>query len=195
MRAKNLLKIHEAAHGKRAKPERYLSDAHRAAIVLAISALDAYVRTLVIEKIRVLLTTRHVSLPSSLSERIKTFLKEDGLLEAARKDDLLERVDKAFKKDFERRTFQGVEAIAAGLQWVGYDDIFKTVASDAGKNEDQLKSELEKFTQRRHGIAHRGDYDFSVNPPKELTVTKSDAASCIALVSLIAKHINKVCVP
>lgn len=34
-RAKNLLKLHQAAHGKRAKPERYMADAHRAAMLAA----------------------------------------------------------------------------------------------------------------------------------------------------------------
>ena len=51
-RAENLIKIHQAAHGKKTKPEKYLADAHRAAIVLSISALDAFIRTFVIEKIR-----------------------------------------------------------------------------------------------------------------------------------------------
>ena len=44
-RAQNLIKIHKAAHGRQERPERFLADAHRAAIVLAISALDAYVGT------------------------------------------------------------------------------------------------------------------------------------------------------
>jgi hypothetical protein len=97
-RARNLVKIHEAAHGgKKAKPEKYLADAHRAAIVLSISALDAFVRSFVIERVRFLLADKAAKLPETLSARIKSFLKEDGLLESARKDDLLDRVEKAFR--------------------------------------------------------------------------------------------------
>jgi hypothetical protein len=59
-RASNLLKIHKAAHGKKSKPEKFLADAHRAAIVLAISALDSYVRTFVTTRIRNVLADRAI---------------------------------------------------------------------------------------------------------------------------------------
>lgn len=51
-RARNLIKIHKAAHGNKARPEIYLADAHRASVVLAVSALDAYMRSFLIHKIR-----------------------------------------------------------------------------------------------------------------------------------------------
>lgn len=192
-RAKNLVKIHAAAHGKkRAKPERYLADSHRAAIVLAISALDAFVRSFVITQVRVLVADRATVLPDALSIRIKGFLKEDGLLEAARKDDLLERVEKAFRDSFEKMSFQGTRQITESLKLVGHGDIFHAVAMSAGENEDTLRERLDKYTDRRHGIAHRGDYDLSQNPPREQTVTKKDAEECIKTVTLIAEHISKI---
>ena len=73
-RAENLIKIHQAAHGKRTKPEKYLADAHRAAIVLSISALDAFIRTFVIERIRQLLASKSKPLPSPLNDKIKNFV-------------------------------------------------------------------------------------------------------------------------
>jgi hypothetical protein len=45
------MKIHGLAHGEKGKPPAFLMDAHRASIVLAVSAMDAYVRTLVIDRI------------------------------------------------------------------------------------------------------------------------------------------------
>jgi hypothetical protein len=191
-RAKNLLKIHEAAHGKKAKPEKYLADSHRAAIVLAISALDAFIRSFVIAHIRSLLANKTAALPEALANRIKTFLKDDGLLEAARKDDLLDRVEKAFRDDFEKRSFQGTRQITESLKLVGYGDIFHEVAISAGENEDTLRQRLDRFTNRRHAIAHRGDYDLSQNPPNEQPITKKDALECIKTVALIATHINKL---
>ncbi len=191
-RAKNLIKIHGVAHGKKSKPEKFLADLHRAAIVLAISALDSYVRTFVASRIRVILAERTASIPASLSDRIKVFLKEDGLLEAARKDDLIERVDKAFRKDFERRTFQGTPAISDALKLVGIEDVFHDVALKAKKNEDTLRKELDEFTQRRHTIAHRGDYNLDENPPVENTITKIQAEDCIGLICVIAETINRL---
>lgn len=191
-RARNLLKIHEAAHGKKAKPEKYLADAHRAAIVLAISALDAFVRSFVVTRVRTLLANKTATLPESLGTRIKSFLKDDSLLEAARKDDLLDRVEKAFRDDFEKRSFQGTRQITESLKLVGYDDVFHSVAISAEANEDTLRHRLDRFTDRRHAIAHRGDYDLSENPPREQPITKKDAEDCIKTVSLIAEHVHKL---
>jgi hypothetical protein len=183
-RARNLIKLHEAAHGKQGKPEKFTADAHRAAIVLAISALDAFVRDLVLSRVRTLLSTKTVVLPTALTEQIKRFLKDDALLDAARKDDLVERVDKAFRSDFEKRSFQGTKVIEEQLQLVGEAKVFHKIAVKAHVNEDVL--------QRRHMIAHRGDYNLNESPPTENVITKRDAEDCIKLVCLIAKHMNQL---
>lgn len=188
-RAKNLIKLHKAAHGKATRPEKHFADAHRAAIVLAISALDAFIRSFVLSRTRKLLGEKKSVLPDSLLEHIKRFLKYDDLIEAARKDDLLDRVEKAFMNDFERRSFQGTKNIEEYLQMVGFSDVFHKVAIRAKLNEDSLKENLDRFTNRRHTIAHRGDYDLTQNPPIENRVTKKDANECIKLVSTIANCI------
>ena len=191
-RARNLVKLHQAAHGRSGKPEPYASDAHRAAIVLAVSALDAFIRDFAISKTIELLAASSDPLPGPLKDRIKKFLKEDGLLDAARNDDLLEKVEKAFRADFERRSFQGTNNIEEQLKIVGYDNIFRDVAVDASMNEETLKGNLDQFTQRRHAIAHRGDYDLNENPPRENRATKKDAEDCIKLVCRIAKHMYEL---
>ena len=191
-RARNLVKLHQAAHGKSGKPEPYASDAHRAAIVLAVSALDAFIRDFVISRTTELLAASSDPLPGPLKDQIKKLLKDDDLIDAARKDDLLERVEKAFRADFERRSFQGTKNIEEQLKIVGYDDVFHDVAMDARMNKEALKEDLDRFTQRRHAIAHRGDYDLNENPPIENRATKRDAEDCIKLVCRIAKHMYKL---
>ena len=190
-RAQNLLKIHKRAHGKRSKPEKYLADAHRAAVVLAVSALDAYVRTVVIERIRTLLLEKK-QLPQSLSCKIKTFLKEDGLLEAARQTDLLDRVEKALSSDFERRSFQGSKVIEEYLELSGLPNVFSRIAKNMNANEQLLVEQLDGFTQRRHVIAHRGDLDLTKNPPDENDIKMPDATDCIKLMQRIASAINGI---
>jgi len=190
-RANNLLKIHEAAHGKnQARPEAYLADAHRAAIVLAISALDAYVRTCCLERILNFLYDQHNELPPLLASEIKRLIKDDHLLEAARKHDLSARVEKAFRQEFQRKSFQGVKNITDCLQIAGFKDVFHEVAVSVSINEDNLKFELTRFTERRHAIAHQGDYDLSQNPPIESGIRKKDAQDCIKLVNRIAAAIH-----
>jgi hypothetical protein len=191
-RAKNLVKLHEAAHGRAGKPQSYTSDAHRAAIVLAVSALDAFVRDFVISRTRVFLVAKNTPLPSAMSAQIRKFLQQEDLLEAARKDDLLERVEKAFRSDFEKRSFQGTKNIEDCFKLIGYEDIFHDLAIDAGMNEDTLRSDLNRFTLRRHAIAHRGDYDLDQNPPKEKIITKKDAEDCIKLVCKVAKQMHEL---
>jgi hypothetical protein len=191
-RARNLIKIHEAAHGRQARPEPYLSDAHRAAIVLAISALDAFVRSFVLSNVRKVLGNRSSPVPPALNERLKKFLSQDILIEAARKDDLLDRVEKALRDDFEKRSFQGVKSITEALQLLGHEDIFHKVARSAQVNEDGLREKLERYTQRRHDVSHQGDYDISQNPPLENQITKKDAEDCIEFVEMVAINIDKV---
>jgi len=157
-----------------------------------LTALDAFIRSFVIAQIGKLLANKVAILPKSLGDKIKQFLKDDHLLEAARKDDLLDRVEKAFKSDFEKRSFQGTEQITESLQMVNFENIFHSVAIEAEENEETLCKKLDSFTKRRHVIAHRGDYDLSQNPPKEQAITKKDAEDCIKLVSTVAKCIHRL---
>ena len=131
-----------------------------------------------------------MELPPALASDIKRFLKDDGLLEAARKDDLLSRIEKAFRQDFERKSFQGVKNIKECLQLAGIDDVFHEIAVRESLNEDNLKQELERFTKRRHVIAHHGDYDLSQNPPVENPIRKKDVEDCIKLITKIAQSIH-----
>lgn len=144
-----------------------------------------------IERIRELLADGASSIPDSLKERIKKYLNQDALLEAARRNDLLERVAKALKSEFERTPFQGTNRIAEYMQMVGCENVFHEVAIRAGMNEDTLKQDLDRFTQRRHDISHNGDYDLSQRPPKENSILKGDAEACIKLVTTIAKQISE----
>ena len=190
-RAQNLHKIHKRAHGKQSKPEKYLADAHRAAVVLAVSALDAYIRTVVIERIRTLLLEKK-PLPQSLSCKIKSFLKEDGLLEAARQSDLLDRVEKALSSDFERRSFQGSKVIEEYLELSGLPNVFARIAKDLDVNEQLLIEQLDGYTLRRHVIAHRGDLNLTKNPPTENDINMPDSNECIKLMQRIAGAIDGI---
>ncbi len=169
-----------------------MADAHRAAIVLAVSALDAFIRMFVLAKIRELLTDQNKILSDTLTKKITTYIRPEDLLEAARKNDLLDRVEKAFRNELEKISFQGTKKISECISWVGYKDIFHDIALKAKVNEDSLKTNLDEFTQRRHTIAHNGDYDLSQNPPVENVITKTHVEDCIKLVEKIANHINEI---
>lgn len=149
-------------------------------------------RTYVIEGVRQLVAIRNTPLPEHLSTHIKKFLKEDGLLDAARNDDLLDRVERSFRVDANRKSFQGTKNISEYMLLVGIADVFHDVAIKAAVNEETLKKDLDRFTTRRHVIAHQGDHDLTQNPPKENAITKHDAEECIQLVKTVAEAIDKL---
>lgn len=194
-RAQNLLTIHSMAHGSASRPPALLADIHRAAIVLAVSAMDAYIRTLVVNRVLAVLKDVTKPLPAKLREQLKELLGQDALLDAARASDLPARVEKALKDKFEDSSFQGVDKITGAMRLIGKDDIFKEVARAASTNEQELKEALGRFTKKRHIIAHCGDYDMSQTPPCENPIKKKDAEDCIKLMRSIAEKIDSIIKP
>jgi hypothetical protein len=131
-------------------------------------------------------------LPAKLSDYLKNLLTQDKLLEAARKSDLLEKVEDAVKADFETKSFQGEWKITSFLEMVGHKDIFSEVSVEADINEKNLRKKLNLFTNRRHIIAHSGDYDLNQSPHSENTIDKRYASECVDTVRLFAKTINEI---
>ena len=81
-RAQNLVKLHEAAHRKARQAGEVYCRCPPRAIVLAISALDAFICDFVMFRTRQLLASKSHSLPAALAAHIKKFLKDDDLLKA-----------------------------------------------------------------------------------------------------------------
>lgn len=187
-RANNLIGIHREGE----KCEEHHNDSFRAAVVLSISALDAYVRTLVVEKILTRLSDKDKPISNELRDYIKGLINHESLLEAARKYEFREKVEKAIRADFETKSFQGEYKINFYMELAGYKDIFEEVSHSANKNKNRLRSDIEIYTKRRHIIAHCGDFDLTSIPHSENKIERKYAGDCIAVVSLFAEHINKI---
>lgn len=190
-RAENLLEIHKISHGKQQKPPKILIDLHRASIVMAISALDAFIRAFLLEQIIAILVDSKKSVPKKLADRIQSYLK-DSLFDAARNNDLLERTEQAFQNDFEKKSFQGTKVISENLEIIGIENVFQKIARAAKKNEEELKANLDEYTKRRHIIAHSGDYDLKQIPPQENQITKKYVETCLKTVATVATEIARL---
>jgi len=190
-RAENLISFHTSTEKIEEISEEHYCDCFRAAIVLSISALDAFIRKLVISEIIKAISDKK-PLNVKLSEYLKGLLNQDKLLEAARNYDLLEKVEEAIKQDFETKSFQGEWKISSYMEMVGYKDIFSEVSVKVDINEINLKRKLGVFTSRRHIIAHSGDYNLNQNPPQENTIDKKYATGCVEIVRLFANTINEI---
>lgn len=191
-RANNLVDFHKENEKETGKEDHYC-DAYRAAIVLSISALDAFVRTLVIEKVKNILLNSSQPMSSGLRDYLKNLLNQDKLLDAARSYNLLETVEKALREDFEKKSFQGEWKITQFMGLVGHPDIFKQVAIKAELNETTMTNKINKYTKRRHTIAHSGDYKLNQTEQTENEIDKSFAKDCIDVVSKFAQNLNEIC--
>lgn len=190
-RAQNLIDFHSDDQGS--DVQEHFCDAYRAAIVLSISALDAFIRSIVTEKINNMLIDNTKDLPEKLALYLKNLLNQDKLLNAARKYNLHEVVDKHIKDDFGTKSFQGEWKIKSFMELIGYQNIFKQVSDKADISETNLMKKLEIYTQRRHVIAHSGDYDLNNTSQTENEITKKFAQECVDLVNKFAKHVNEIC--
>lgn len=192
VRAENLISMHDSTEKVEEISDEHYCDCYRAAVVLTISALDAFVRKVVISEIRNVISDTTKAVNSDLADYIKKLLNQDKLLDAARNYNLLEKVEQAVKDDFETKSFQGEWKITFYLKMVGYKDIFSDVSVKADINESNLKRKLNVFTNRRHVIAHSGDYNLNQVPHKENEITKKYAKECIDTVRLFASTIHDI---
>ena len=191
-RALNLLDIDKCDDGNKFSIHtNTLNDAYRAAIVLSISALDGYLGAFVIRRIKVLLRNRD-NIPSALTEYIKRLFNKDEFYKIALRPDFNDELENRFERNLEKRSFQGQENISFFMKIVGYDDIFKEISNKADVSPDNLRKNIEMYTQRRHIIAHRGDYDLSQTKPTENPIKKRYTKQCIELVEFIAVQIHNL---
>lgn len=187
-RARTMLRLYElgCAHGG---SEEDFADAHRAAIVLAISALDAFVRKHVLDTVGGLLQTpKGKALDGTLKARIANLVKHDQLLDALRSDDVHSTIMRALKDDFDTKSFQRTDTIVDAFRLIGVNDIMKDVAGRANINDAKMRKQLDHFTKRRHIVVHRGGYDFDQNPPLEHPISEPEVVACIDLVIVIVTH-------
>lgn len=190
-RAENLIQINALTKDVKSLTDIHYSDCYRAAVVLSISALDAYIRKIVVTEI-----LRIISYNGDINEKLRQYLKEllnqDKLLDAARHANLNDIVEKAVIEDFEKKSFQGEWKITTYMELIGHKDVFSEICEKEDKNEKTLKKHINTYTNRRHVIAHRGDYDFSQSPHKENTIDKKYATECITEIKFFVETLDKI---
>lgn len=189
-RANNLIAI-PSKIPKRNNTEEHNCDCYRAAIVLSISALDAFIKKIVISEIFNQLT-RDNNISSPLREYVKQLLNQDKLLDAARQSNFNDILEKEINEDFEKKSFQGEWKIETYMKMIGHDNIFSEVCMKCNINEKNFRKSIEIFTQRRHIIAHSGDFDLNRSPFVENKIEKNDAINCVNTVTTFAKTINEI---
>jgi hypothetical protein len=193
-RAENLLSIDDSSTGKKLSITKdKLHDSYRAVIVLSISALDSFIKTYLGGEIKICLER------GNLSSNLKQYIKEelyskdkDALLNSILEPDFYDKVLEKIEEDFKNKSFQGQKLIDKYMKLAGVEQVFKQISKSANVSADNLQSDLETYTQRRHLIVHCGDHDLSQTEPTENKITKKEAQNCVKLVKLIAEEIHKM---
>jgi hypothetical protein len=188
-RAENLINFHS---DDKNPDEEHFCDAYRASVVLTIAALDAYARTVAISKIKEKIAKKLKS-KDPLREYLKKIMTHDCLLESALNESFLTEIEIQISNDFHQKSFQGHENITEYMHLAGFPNIIGIVAGKKNLHEDTLKADINKYTKRRHTIAHNGDYATNQTPYKELEIDKKFAQSCINLISDFTKTLDEIC--
>lgn len=187
-RAENLINFHSEDKNP---DEEHFCDAYRASVVLTIAALDAYARTVAIAKIKEKIA-RKLKAKDPLRDYLKKIMTHDSLLESALNESFLTEIEAQISNDFHQKSFQGHENISEYMNLAGYPNIIGIVAKKKNLHEDILKADINKYTKRRHTIAHNGDYATNQTPYKELEIDKKFAQSCLALISDFTKTLDEI---
>jgi hypothetical protein len=188
-RAENLISFHS---DDKNPEEEHFCDAYRASVVLTIAALDAYTRTVTIIKMKEKLKKKPKP-TDPLYLYVKSIMSHETLLETAMNDTFFSEIENYISNDFQRKSFQGEKKINYYMSLAGYKNIIGSVATKSKYNEGLLKSDLDRYTQRRHTIAHGGDYDISQNPYKEIEIKKEYAIECLKVVKDFTLTLNDIC--
>ena len=188
-RASNIIDIHWKTTDVEEITDEDYGDCYRAAIVLIISALDGYVRTIIITHTKSILNSNTVKLSKELSKYLEEKLTSKKLLEIARWNSLMTEVEKFMVSDFDNKSFQWEYKIDSHFKMIGIDNIFEKVSMKININEKILRKDIAEFTKRRHYIAHTWDYDLT-QTSQEFIIDKAFTENCLQTVYTFAENIN-----
>lgn len=129
-----------------------LHDLHRAALVMSVSAMDAYFHAKVL---------KYVLQHSKSANPSKALLKTKITVADFVAGNTRKRRNTALRAALDRimsfSSFQSPKNIASAVKKIGVQDFWQGVAGKLGITADQVKSDLADIVKRRNQIVHEGD--------------------------------------
>jgi hypothetical protein len=132
-----------------------VSDIHRAAIVLGVSALDQFVHEFVRLGMLEVQQGNRPSTDSNLAFRVPIVAVKAGLANPTQVDWL----DQAIRQAHSWQSFQHPEKIADAIRLVSNVKLWQDVAKEIGADATAVKARLTAIVDRRNKIAHEADMD------------------------------------
>jgi hypothetical protein len=187
-RARDLIAVHNSVRSQSTKALD-LSDILRAALVLAVSALDYYVH----EVVRIGMLEIHrgqrseppafskfqISLGSA-REALQTNLSLDSWLE----DEIRQR--HSFK------SFQTPNNVADAIRLISDKSLWEEVSKRMGISSTEIKQRLSLIVDRRNKIAHEADIDPTLSIGGRWLIDEGLVSDAIDFIETVVKNIHAV---
>jgi RiboL-PSP-HEPN len=157
-RAGTLLKLHSS--GTAGRPKKEKEDILRAAVMLAVAAVDSYFHDKILERLTPLLQARKgKNLPGDLIKLLEKNCGVEKLLGVLYEERPHRHIHTIVKQAQADLTFQKPDKIENALKLIGISDFWYKVAVKMGHgtSKESLKRKLGQYAARRDKIAHEAD--------------------------------------
>lgn len=171
----------------------------RSSVVMSMSALDAYIHAVIIDRIPSLLKTN--TAPDPLLKMLAGMLPvKDGngfkeVLKYINLSDPVALLTEKIKEQLSFVSYQAPDKIMLGFEMVGVSNVFTSVSDIwQGRNstEADIKRILANYYKRRNQIAHEGDVDLN-NASR--AITPKYARGCHDFIEGLVTRMNRVAYP
>lgn len=172
----------------------------RSSVVASISALDAYIHTVLNEKIPQALSENNIS--TTLAAQISALIpiKNASSFQAAYplifSGDISQNLStKLYEENLQFMSFQAPDKIIFAYEMINQPNIFDIIATTwpgPRTTGEEIKRKLANYVKRRNQIAHEGDHD---NQGNIRPMQPKYANDCEGLIVNIATRLNNIVYP
>jgi hypothetical protein len=175
-----------ASIGALTTPAIDVSDIHRAALVLAVSALDYFVHEFVRLGMLEVHRGKRAATDANLSFKVPIVAVRSGFADLTQDDWL----DEAVREAHSWLSFQHPDKIADAIRLVSTVKLWQEVANEIGSEASAVKARLIVIVDRRNKIAHEADMD-PTNPGNQWPISAALVEDAFDFIESMVKAIYK----
>jgi hypothetical protein len=191
-RSRALIGTHSQLHNKQGKPKTVVSDIMRAAVVMVVSAIDAYLHGLLSEHVE--RAAQLTPPPAALLELVKEWRLDAKetlpyLLNKKGPTEFRQRV----VDHFSDRTLQDPSKVEQVGRVLGVEALWDEIATRLSRPAADVRRDFAAAVKRRHQIAHEADLDPSgKTQTKKRRLTKVEALGLVGQVETVGDQLQAI---
>lgn len=164
-----------------------VTDLHRAAIVLAVSALDHFVHDVV----RIGVVKSYTSTIPTTEATLAFKVPLSSVLECVKLPGDLTWLDSAVRSAHSFQTFQHPDKIADAIRLISPVKLWEEVGKEIGMTAKEVKTHLTAIVDRRNKIAHEADMDH-LGTGARWPIDETLVNDALAFIEKVVRAISKV---